>query len=87
MYLPWAFFPRSLTTKPRSSTPSEAAFAPAPWSSWAKFFPAITRWKMPTLKKSIHFSWALISLRTVEDACGLQVVQSTLSQVRFVMLL
>ena len=47
----------------------------------------MTRWKIPTLKKSIHFSWALISLRTVDADCGLQVVQSTLSQVRLVMLL
>ncbi len=39
---------------------------------------------MPTLKKSIHFSCALISLRTVDVDCGRQVVQSTLSQVRLV---
>ena len=76
--------PAEAFTKSAASPKSKllAAFAPAPVSSEALSRPLITRWRTPTLKNEMNFSWASISLRAADVDFTRHVEHSTLSQSR-----
>jgi len=61
-----SFLSSERMTSLKSSTLLFVAFAPAPVSSETVSRPLITRWRTPTLKKEMNFSWLSISLLAAE---------------------